>query len=137
MTAFHHACEEGHLEVAKMIMQRSAELKIELNSENNDGNTGFHLAAIHDRANIVEMIIHKSSELKIDIDSKSFCGWTAFHWACYGGYEEVVQIIKNNIKYFKENILRIQDNDGKTGYQIAKENKQYKVLEVLLKRNQR
>ena len=41
---FHRACEDGHLEVVQLLIKMCKELKLDLNSGNEEGQTAFHLA---------------------------------------------------------------------------------------------
>ena len=56
MTVFHWACNYGSLEIAKMILQKSVELNINLNSGDVWGRTAFHLACWNNgHLKIIEM----------------------------------------------------------------------------------
>ena len=57
--AYFFACENGHLEIAQILMQESVELNIDLNADDFDGNTALHLACINGHFNIAVMILEK------------------------------------------------------------------------------
>ena len=59
-TAFHLACAFGKTEIARMIVQKSTELNIELNNKNRYGWTAFQLASNHGRVDIVDMMIENA-----------------------------------------------------------------------------
>ena len=68
MSAFHLACENGHSKTVEIFMQKSTELKIDLNAkESVDGKTAFQLACEDGHTNVVKMIIQKSDEVDIDL----------------------------------------------------------------------
>ena len=61
-----------------MLMQKSTELNIELNTKDYNGWTAFHWACRNGHSKIAEMLIQKSTELNIELDSKDNMGLTAF-----------------------------------------------------------
>ena len=48
-TAFHLACKNGHLNTVEMLIQKSNELNIDLNTKENKRRTAFHSACEYDR----------------------------------------------------------------------------------------
>ena len=88
-TFFHRMCFQGELEIAEMLVEKSAKFGIHLNCKDGNGKTGFHLACEKGRFNIVKMLIQKSNEFHIDLNIQDDSGKTAFHWACFRGHLEV------------------------------------------------
>ena len=62
------ACENGCLEIAELLMQKSAKLKIELNAKDFDGHTAFHLACKNGHSKIEVLLMQKYAELKIELN---------------------------------------------------------------------
>ena len=81
MQAFHYACCHGQPEIAELLMKKSSEFKIDLNTKDNWGRTGFHWACWSGEINIVEMIINQSEALKIDLTIKGNEGKTGMQLA--------------------------------------------------------
>ena len=54
--AFHFACKTGHLKMAKVLVQKSAELNINLNAKNHLGKAAFYHACYYGHLNIAEML---------------------------------------------------------------------------------
>ena len=71
-----------------MIIQKSANEKIELNNTDNYGCTAFHHACENGHSKIAEMLIHNNKKSKLDLNAKTNYGSTAFHLACNGGSTE-------------------------------------------------
>ena len=80
-TPFFVACCNGHLNIASMLLKKSDELQIDLNSKSSWRKTAFHLACRNGHSDIVEMIMMNSLELKIDLNRKDDSGRTIFHIA--------------------------------------------------------
>ena len=76
------------------------------------------------------MLIHKSTEFKIDLNIKDHMGWTIFHFSCMYGAKNVVKLL---MKYSDSyNIdLTAKDWSGLTGFQQAKQDKEYDVVRII------
>ena len=70
-TPFLVACLFGRIRIAKLLMKKPAELKIDLNRKTNCNETAFHLACISGNADMAEMIVKNSDTLKIDFDEEA------------------------------------------------------------------
>ena len=88
-TAFHLACEYGNLDVVKLLIQKSTEFNIKLNTKDDFGRTAFHWACIKGHLKIAKLLMRKSSEANIDLNAKDKYRQTAFHWACSKGQSKV------------------------------------------------
>ena len=80
-----------------MLMQKSKEFNIDLNSKSNDGWTAFHFACAYDKINIVEMMIDNAKSFKLDLLIKDNNGRTGFQCAKDCGSTDVVKIIKRKM----------------------------------------
>ena len=77
-----------------MLLERSTELKINLNEEeSSDGRTAFHVACVNGLEKIVEMLIHSSPYLNINLNSEDENGYTAFHYAYVNGHSKITKLL--------------------------------------------
>ena len=137
MSAFHLACQNGHAKIVEMIIQKSSELNIRLNTRAHDlrtpfhfacmegmedcfDMTAFHIACLSGQSKIaeIEMLIRKSADFKIYLNARDDCGLTAFHQATLYGNKNIVELFIDNSELFGLN-LTIKDDDGKTGFQLT------------------
>ena len=97
-TPFLAACRKGCINIALILLNRTDELKIDLNThtKNYYGHGAFHLACVHGHSEIAEIIIKNSSKLKIGLNSKNSDGCSAFHLACWQGHSEIAEMIMKN-----------------------------------------
>ena len=80
--AFHIACNSGHASIAHVLIEKSAELKIDLNGQI-FRRTVFHFACEKGNFNIAELLVQKSAEFNIDLNIRSgYLNCTAFQLAC-------------------------------------------------------
>ena len=134
--AFQLACKKGHSKVAKVLIQKSAEFKIDLNAKNqlfSAGRTAFHFACMGGHSDIAEMLMQKSAEFNIDLDAKDKDGMTAFHLACSRGQKNIVEMIIDNAESFKVDLTK-KDSYGRTGFQRAKIHGKNDVVNIIKER---
>ena len=116
--SFQSSCKNGHSNIAKMLLQKSAKIEIELNAKDRYGLTAFHLACRNGHSKIVEILIQASPEFNIELNAKDRYGWTAFHWACRNGRTSIVDMMINNYESLKLD-LTAKNDFGQTGFQLA------------------
>ena len=144
-SSFLVACRFGRVEIAKMLLKKLHELKIDFMQEANAVNwlhqnsilgdepeslrfdpllktmyveRGFQLACRAGHSNIVEMLIINSGSLKFDLTVKTIFGHTGFHLACGAGHVNVVEMLMDKSKFINLD-LNAKDIQGYTGYQLA------------------
>ena len=144
-SSFLVACHFGRVEIAKMLLKKLDELKIDLIREANaiswlNPNSmlrdepeslrfdpllkimyverGFQLACRAGHINIVELLIDKSESLKVDLTAKNIFAQTGFHLACLAGHTNVVEILIDKSASLKFD-LTAKDIEDKTGFQLA------------------
>ena len=79
-TAFHLACDRGHVNAAKIIMANSAALKIDLNTKSEFGDTPYHSACYKGHTEVVQLMLDHSKILNIDLTAEDNDGNTGiFH----------------------------------------------------------
>ena len=100
-TGFHYACDLGHLDVVKIVMENAKVLRedglisnVDLDAKNKEGNTGFHTACSYGYEKIVEQMLNNSDNLKLDLTSKNNLGETGFQIAQKSKSKSVVDLIK-------------------------------------------
>ena len=144
-SSFLVACRFGRVEIAKMLLKKLHELKIDFMKETNAINwlhqnsilgdepeslrfdpllkimyveRGFQLACRAGHINIVEMLIVNSESLKFDLTVKTIFGHTGFHLACQGGQTNVVELLLDKSESVNFD-LTAKDILGHTGFQKA------------------
>ncbi|CRH00058.1 acyl-CoA-binding protein, putative [Plasmodium relictum] len=68
LTALHYACDRGHLEIAKLLVEKGADINI----EDSYGDTALHIAAYSDKTEIINYLI----SIGADINKKNSDGLT-------------------------------------------------------------
>ena len=91
--AFQWACENGLPKMAKVLIQKSKEFKVDVNMKDELDKTPFHHACIHGYFEIVELMFQKSTEFKIDLNAKDNCQMTGLHHACNHGCTKIAEML--------------------------------------------
>ena len=76
-SGFFLACWKGHLEVVKLLAQKSKSLNLDLNKANVNGMTAFHSACLEKHEEIVDFIIANSEEFGINLSAEVY-GMTGY-----------------------------------------------------------
>ena len=97
LTAFHQACYHGYLQVAKLLIQKSAQFNIELNARDNEGFTAFHLACMEGRTSTVEIMMNNAKSFKLDLTAIDKGNRTGFQLAEHFRKKDVVNLIKRKM----------------------------------------
>ncbi|KAK5995630.1 Ankyrin-R-like protein [Cladobotryum mycophilum] len=75
-TALYRACQYGHIEIAKLLLERNADAaKVDAH-----GQSCLHTASIQGCKEIVQLLVEKSLS---QIDLRDDFGWTALHYASF------------------------------------------------------
>ncbi|MBS0606227.1 MAG: ankyrin repeat domain-containing protein [Verrucomicrobia bacterium] len=82
-TALHVACWENNLELARLLIEAKASVKV----RNKDGHSPLHLACMHGNAELVGLLI----EAKAGINDKNITGDTPLHLSSSFGHSNVVK----------------------------------------------
>ena len=95
MTGFHYACEIGRLLIARTIIEKSAELKIDLNAKDDYcSETAFLRACYHGKIDMIEMIIENAESYGIDITAQNSYRQNGFQIAKEYGKTDAANLIK-------------------------------------------
>ena len=103
-TPLHHACREGHLGVARVLL---AEFKANVNCADSNGWTPLHHACSKGNLGVARMLI---AEFKADVNCADSNGWTPLHHACR---EEHLGVTRVLIAEFKADV-NCADSNGWT-----------------------
>ena len=89
---FVYACMHGHIEAAKLLLGRGAQVNVIPGGFDYSG-TGLHYAALNGHRAMIEFLIECGADVSIK-DSK--VGRTAAGWAQYGGHPEIESLLVDN-----------------------------------------
>ena len=108
-TALHVACERGHYDVVKKVIEAGANPNVR---ESNDRRTPLMIASKWGRANIVKYLLKNGADATMRTRSRL---QTSLHLAAFSNRYEVVEILVKECK----NILNSFDINGRTALHIA------------------
>ena len=131
-TAFHMACEKGHLNVVEILMNKSQELGMDLNAQDDYGRTAFHLACLNDHLDVAQFLIKNSLNLKIDLTIQDNDGSTALHLACAKYDSQTAEILLEDHIYDLYGFNNARDFHEHTSFQIACQFDQYEVAKLIV-----
>jgi ankyrin repeat protein len=129
-TPFIVACTKGRMNIAIILLNKSNELAIDLNMEDNYGRTGFHQACLKGHSEVTEIIVKNAASNNIDLNSKDNFGRTAFSNACSMGHLEVAEMIMKNAAKID---LNLKDNYGRTAFHHACLMGHSEIAEIIMK----
>ena len=105
-SGFMTACHAGHINVVKMLIDKSVPLELDLADQNIFGHTGFHLACQGGHTNVVELLLDKSESVNFDLEAKDILGYTGFQKAMN---VNVINLIKSRMPCLVVEKLPAQD----------------------------
>lgn len=118
-TALIVSSRAGHGEVVKELLNREANPDL----QNNQGWTALICAAHWGYLEIVDTLLVKG---RAKIDTRSHRGWTALHTAAHWGHVDVLRLL---LEHSAD--CMIQDFDGRTAKDVARENEDIEILTIL------
>lgn len=83
----HHACERGHVEIVKLLLD-----KVDLESVEYNGRRPIHYACIHGNVEIVKMLLDK-----VNLETADNIYWKPIHYSCLEGHVEIVKILLDRV----------------------------------------
>jgi uncharacterized protein len=102
MTPLHWAAVNGHIEIARLLLQNGAEV----NAKGYNGSTPLQFAAEEDNVDILHLLVENGANLEAQNDH----GWRALHFATYYGHLHIIQELIS--RYHVD--INARDNDGRT-----------------------
>src|SRR5437899_6721961 len=93
--AFIYACMHGHIEAAKLLMEKGAEINVIPGGFDYAG-TGLHYAALNGQRAMVEFLLQQGADRDVK-DTK--VGSIAAGWAEYGGHLGLRDLLRNGEPY--------------------------------------
>ena len=88
--AFVYACMHGHIDAAKLLLEKGAEINVVPGGFDYAG-TGLHYAALNGHRSMVEFLLDHGADRNVK-DTK--VGSTAAGWAEYGGHPELLDLLR-------------------------------------------
>ena len=122
------ACLFGSMKIAKYLMEKSEEFKIDLSRKTDEQNsmTAFDLASLGKHSELAQMLMENSVELKTHSDKENGKGFLLA--VRFGDFETVERLIKSMcIK------LNISDKNGNTALHMACDIDYPEIAKILIK----
>ena len=137
-TPFLFSCLAGHVNITKMLIQKSYKLKIDLRRTNKYGDTAIHLACISGNSKLAELIMKNSDKFKIDVNQMNNNFESAFSYACQFGHLDIVKMILDQSESltFKPVRLRLKTMNARYGFKLACSFGHFNIVEMLLDRSE-
>ena len=130
-TPFIGACQEGNIEIVKVMINSSEKLDIDLKVRDDYGQTGFTAACWKGHTEIANLMIQSSKVLGTDLDVRGALGYTGFMSICLDGHPEIVELLMNSSKTFGID-LNARDDYGETGFMKACLKGQTEIVNLLI-----
>ena len=89
--SFYKACKNGHFKIAKMLIRKAKEFKIDVNAKGRFYKTPFHWVCENGNFDIAEMLIKNSFEFNINLNARDKNKRTSFILACERGHLRVAR----------------------------------------------
>ena len=116
-TAFMLACNRGHTDIVKILMEQS----LELHNQDLNGLTGLMEACWKGQKEVVQLIIEHAGlavATPIDLNIQEIHGHNAFMLACKRGQKDTVKVFLQHLKSHKL-LLNVRDIIGNTALSLA------------------
>lgn len=88
--AFVYACAHGHIDAAKLLLEKGAEINVVAGGFDYAG-TGLHYAALNGQRAMVEFLLNQGADRNVK-DTK--VGSTSAGWAEYGGHKDLLELLR-------------------------------------------
>ncbi|CAG2228497.1 unnamed protein product [Mytilus edulis] len=118
-SALHVACQNGHIEVIKLLI----DVGMNINDTTNSGSTPLHKACQEGHYETVKFLLDLNGQAlnsRVHTTLKNDKGWLAFHLACRNGHIEVVKLFID------------ADQQGWSASHVACQNGHIEVVKLLI-----
>jgi ankyrin repeat protein len=91
-TALQFACMEGHVDIARMLLDAGADA----NARNSSESTALIVAAAQGCHDVVRLLVEDGevrASAKVDVNVQDENGWTALQWALLSGHRDVALLL--------------------------------------------
>ena len=148
VTGFHYACQNGHLDVVEYLLEKSAELNINVNAKDQchtfeqdprngmwnptkdtSRKTGLHWACKKGRLEVVKTLLLYSKSNHLDMDAGTLSGASMVIYACEQNWIRIVEVFITHSKASFKNC----DANGQTAFMRACILGNYEIVDLLLK----
>ena len=120
-TPLHLASENGHLDLARMLVERGADMS----AQRNDGSTALHLASENGHVDLAQMLVERGA----DVSAQRKDGSTALHWASRYGHVDLARMLVE-----RGADVSAQTKDGSTALHWASQNGHVDLARMLVER---
>ena len=125
---FSIACEEGNVEMAKLILNHDeSQAQREMKFIDDCGKNTFHYACESKSLPMVQFLLANLSS--IDVNTKDYNGDTAFHFACQSGNPKLVKFL---IEQMPNLDLNARNNNGNTPFHLACQNGHLDIVKFMV-----
>jgi len=122
-TPFSSACYNGHLEIVKLLLNNE---RVNVNKAANDGWTSLWSACANGHIEIMKLLLN---DKRVDVNKAGNVGFgTPFYVACQYGRTVVVKYL---LECGREIDINKKNSNGKTGLDIARENGNTDIVELI------
>ncbi|XP_028096868.1 ankyrin-3-like [Camellia sinensis] len=130
LSPLHIASTNGHVEIVKELLKADHKLCLVKGRERR---IPLHYATIKGRVDVIRELILASADSVVDVTAR---GETVLHLAVKNNQFEAFKDLVEHLKKFnKEDVLNRKDDQGNTFLHLAVSKKQYKVIDLVLKKN--
>ncbi|KXJ74392.1 hypothetical protein RP20_CCG013771 [Aedes albopictus] len=89
-TALHFAVNFNHIQIVRLLMNHSADLKLDLNAADSGDNTALHLAVLRNHTEVAKLLIGNPS---VDINARNEDSIVPLHLAAEHGNSVIVELL--------------------------------------------
>ena len=123
----------ANADATEFLIEKSIELKIDLNAKNIFGDTAFHRACYNDKTEVVKKMLAfgQAHPDILDLTIKDNYGKTGFHHACLREHSKIAEVlVKKSIEFNID--LNSKNVQGRTAFHLACLCGSAKTIEMML-----
>lgn len=126
----HKLCRIGSLDMVRLVLDKSSELKTDINWQDKQGKTATFFAAENKKSDIVSMLLDRGADCMIENNN----GWTVLHTAINADDETCTKtiLLHQFVTPLKKKLIDVADKQGRTALHIAGFKAEVNLVELLL-----